>query len=313
MTSETSKPRPPPFPVEAQLNSESLDGGLLPGEYIPLATCQPFLHDGLTQSRANIIFPHLWFAGAPGNFRPLHQHLVFRREIIVCEDPGLHLIWFEDRVFIKPLPQFLTNHEFWMKYVVVNDETYKLACGFLYSYSQFIRYESDFRLAAEKGLIRDKELTWEKWQRFRLCLLDVFDRNPDIMDKRYLYGELRLSRLNLIYFIKFRRCNLYYGYWNRHTHYGPIFSGYFATAVVIFAFASITLNAMQVATSQTATNVSPILLTTSYRFSVAILIAIVAIMVVIMIVFIPVIARDLRTGMIANKKMAMELRRQSSV
>jgi len=73
------------------------------------------------------------------------------------------------------------------------------------------------------------------------------------------------------------------------------------------------LNAMQVAISQTATDVSPILLTTSYRFAVAILIAILAIMAVITIVFIPVFTRDLRTGMIANKKMAKELRRKAIV
>jgi hypothetical protein len=81
--------------------------------------------------------------------------------------------------------------------------------------------------------------------------------------------------------------------------------------VVIFAFASITLNAMQVATS--ATNVSPILLTTSYRFSIAILIAIVGLMTAMAVVFIPLITVDLRGGMILNKRMAREMRRQSSV
>lgn len=315
MTTEAIKLLPsPPFPVEVELNSdsESLTNSVIPGEYIPLATCEQFLQNSLNQSRATKIFRHLWFAGALGNFRPLHQQIMFRREIIVCEEPNLHLIWFDDQIYIKPLPPSLTNHQFWTKFVVVDNDTYKLACGFLYSYTRLVQYESDFRIAMEKGLIRNKSLTWESWQKFRVCLLAVFEGNPDIMDKRYRYGELRLSRLNIIYLFRFRRFN-FNGYWNRHARYGPIFSRYFATAVVIFAFASITLNAMQVAISQTATNVSSILLTTSYRFAVAILIAIVTIMVVIAVVFIPVISRDLRTGMIANKKMAMELRRQSSV
>ena len=315
MTTEAIKLLPsPPFPVEVELNSdsESLTNNLIPGEYVPLATCEQFLQNSLNQSRATKIFRHLWFAGALGNFRQLHQQIMFRREIIVCEEPNLHLIWFDDQIYIKPLPPCLTNHQFWTKCVVVDNDTYKLACGFLYSYTRLVQHESDFRIAIEKGLIRDKNLTWESWQKFRICLLAVFKGNPDIMDRRYRYGELRLSRLNIIYLFRFRQFN-FNGYWNRHARYGPIFSRYFATAVVIFAFASITLNAMQVAISQTATDVPSILLTTSYRIAVAILIAIITIMVVIAVVFIPVISRDLRTGMIANKKMAMELRRQSSV
>jgi len=316
MTLDTTKAGPsPPFLLEVELNSESLVNNLIPGEYLPLTTCPQFLQRSLDQSRANKIFRNLWFAGALGNFRALHQQIMFRREVIACEEPNLHLIWFDDQVYIKPLPPCLLNHAFWKRFVVVDDETYKLACGFLYSYCRLVRYESDFHIAREKGLIRDhggREITWESWQKFRLCVLGVLEGNFEMMDKRYRYGELRLSRLNLIYLFRFRRFD-FNGYWNRHARYGPIFSSYFATAVVIFAFSSITLNAMQVAISQTATDVSPVLLTTTYRFAVAILIAIVTIMVIIAIVFIPVITRDLRTGMIANKKMAMELRKKVAV
>jgi len=315
MTTEAIKSPPsPPFPVEVQLNSdsESLAKSLVPGEYTPLATSQQFLRSSLNQSRANKIFRHLWFAGALGNFRPLHQQIMFRREIIVCEEPNLHLIWFDDQIYIKPLPPCLTNHQFWTRFIVVDDEMFKLACGFLYSYARLVRHESDFRIAMEKGLIRGESLTWESWQKFGTCVLGVLEGNFDIMDKRYQYGELRLSRLNIIYLFRFLRFD-FNGYWNRHTRYGSIFSRYFATAVVIFAFASITLNAMQVAISQTASDVPSLLLKTSYRFAVAILIAIVTIMAVIAVVFIPVITRDLRTGMIANKKMAKELRRKVTV
>lgn len=237
---------------------------------------------------------------------------MFRREIIVCEEPNLHLIWFDDQVYVKPIPPCLLNHAFWERFIVADNESFKLACGFLYSYCRLVRHESDFRIAREKGLIRGEGITWESWQKFRLCVLGVLEDNFDIMDKRYRYGELRLSRLNIIYLFRFRRFD-FNPYWNRHARYGPIFSRYFASAVVIFAFSSITLNAMQVAISQTAADVSPILLKTSFRFAVAILIAIITIIVVIAIVFIPVISRDLRTGMIANKKMAMELRRKVAV
>ena len=95
MTTEAIKLLPsPPFPVEVELNSdsESLTNNLIPGEYTPLATCEQFLQNSLNQSRANKIFRRLWFAGALGNFRQLHQQIMFRREIIVCEEPNLHLI-----------------------------------------------------------------------------------------------------------------------------------------------------------------------------------------------------------------------------
>ena len=308
----TERTQTPPFPVSLQLNSESLASKLIPGEYVPLTTCQQFLDRSLNQSRIHKIFNHLWFAGALGNFRPLHEQYMFRREIIVCEEANLHLIWFDDQIYIKPLPPCLLNHQFWDQFVIADNNIFKLACGLLYSYTQLVRYESDFRIALEKGLIRGEGVTWESWQMFRLHVLGVFENNPDIMDKRYRYGELRLSRLNIIYLFKFRRFN-FNGYWNRHARYGAIFSRYFAIAVVIFAFASITLSALQVAISAPTTDISPVLLTTSYRFSVGILIAVLTVIVVITVVFIPVIGRDLRTGLIANKMMARELRRKSVV
>jgi hypothetical protein len=41
-----------------------------------------------------------------------------RREIVVTEDPRLHLVWIYDRVFIKPLPKYLLSHDFWQIYLL---------------------------------------------------------------------------------------------------------------------------------------------------------------------------------------------------
>src|SRR5271169_2903798 len=72
----------PPFSSETQLNDDPLGLSLIPGEYTPLKTAFDFLHDSLSQAKANAIFRHLWFAGTPRNFRALHEQFVFRRKII---------------------------------------------------------------------------------------------------------------------------------------------------------------------------------------------------------------------------------------
>ena len=298
----------PPFSPETQLNNELLTSSFIPGEYIPLSTSSDFLYTSLTQEKAGKILAHLWFAGTPRNFRALHEQYVFRRTVIPCEDPSLHLIWFNEAMYMKPLPPCLMNYEFFEEYICPSEQLFRFACGLLYSYTHLIRYESDFRIAIKIGLIRGDNITWEKWQAFRLSSKTFLDAHPSIIDERYRYGELRLSRLNVIYSLKFFQ---FIGYHNSYTQYAPYFSRYFAGAVLIFAFASVTLNAMQVATQQSATDVSPTLLTTSYRFAVAILIAVVTIIVGLTAVFIPIVIFDLNSGLIENKKLAKDLRRIS--
>ena len=53
--------------------------------------------------------PHLWIMStqSSSNVSPLHQQKVKGREIVVTEDPRLHLVWIYDRVFIKPLPRYV--------------------------------------------------------------------------------------------------------------------------------------------------------------------------------------------------------------
>src|SRR5437667_3423709 len=178
--------RSPPFSLSAQLNSEPINS-VIPGEYINITTATTFLITSLTQEKANAIFQHLWFAGKPQNFRALHEQHVFRRAIIACEEPSLHMIWHNDVIYIKPLPPCLTNYEFFKQHVCPNDEVFRLACGFLYSYTLSVRFESDFRIATKAGLIRESNLTWEKWQQFRLSAKAFFDANPNVIDKRYRY------------------------------------------------------------------------------------------------------------------------------
>src|SRR5579859_1447417 len=208
-------PPPPPFTSKTQLNTEP-SKLLIPGEYIPSGTASEFLKDSLSQSKANAIYNHLWFAGTPEKYRTLHEQAVFCRNIIISEQPHLHLIWFQEVIYIKPLPPCLTNFAFFQEYCC--DERYGEACGLLYSYTQLIRYESDFVIAKKKGLIRGKHVTWEQWQAFRLEVKSNLDGRWDILDQRYRYGELRLSRLNFVYTFK---CHEIKGYHNAYTRYAP--------------------------------------------------------------------------------------------
>lgn len=43
---------------------------------------------------------------------PLHRQRVKGRQIIVTEDPRLHLVWIDDRIFLRPLPQYMTSYAF---------------------------------------------------------------------------------------------------------------------------------------------------------------------------------------------------------
>jgi hypothetical protein len=304
---QTLPPLDPPFTLDTQLNAEPI-ASLIPGEYIPVADASDFLHTSLTQRKANSIYKHLWFAGTPGNFRSVHEQTVFRRTIIISEHPHLHLVVFGDAIYMKPLPPCLTNHEFFKHHISKEKDLFRLACGFLYSYIHLISHESDFRIAIKQGLLRDKTMKWEDWQKFRLSLDDYLSKHHYFIDKRYRYGEFRLSRLNVIYSLKFFRPA---GYHNSYMRYAPYFSRYFGAAILVFAFASVTLEAMQVALQAPLQGIPETFFTTCYRFAIAILVAVVVLIVLMIAIFIPIVFYDLRSGIIANKKMAKKLRGRS--
>jgi len=294
---------PPPFTKATQLNSESADP-LIPGEYALSRTASEFLKSSLSQSKANAIYNRLWFAGTPGKYLSLHEQAVFARKIIISEEPHLHLVWFKEAIYIKPLPPCLTNFEFFQGYCCT--ARYGEACGLLYSYTHLVRHESDFAIAVKKGLIRGDEITWRAWQAFRTEVKSKLDGKLDVLDRRYEYGELRLSRLNFLYAL---RCREIKGYHNAYTRYAPYFSRYFTGAILIFAFASVTLTAMQVAIQEPASSVSPAFARTTFRFSVTIVCAVAGIVFTMTALFIPIVVFDVGSGLVVNKRLAREMRR----
>lgn len=152
----------------------------------------------------------LWVAGLPLPPRALHHQLLLGRDIFVTEQMDMHLVWTTGRIFLKPLPRFLLNPDFWVAYLTCEHEggcpltqqeckrrvLRRRALGFLFSYASLISHESDFYIARDKHLL-PTEVDWPAW-RVLVEQLDIQHIHPSI-DNRFFYGELRLSRLNKIY------------------------------------------------------------------------------------------------------------------
>lgn len=192
-----------------------------------------FLAQDLDTPRLHSMIHHLWFAGRPVPPRPLHVQLgALGREIVLHEQMDTHLIWGSSRIFLKPIPRYLLQPQFWQDYLACDScspevlvpskatgeegcrHPHLRACalGFLLSYVALLPHESDFDIAKEKRLI-PSEVTWVAWRRF---VREIFSpatgtgtnsepksanslyADPSLVAPRFVYGELRLNRLNIL-------------------------------------------------------------------------------------------------------------------
>ena len=117
-----------------------------------------------------------------------------------------------------------------------------------------ISHESDFYIAKEKHLLpgEEDEVTWDAGG-----LLSSNSTRSNIhqkVDRRFVYGELRLSRLNKIYYLSQR--SFLRGYMSHWHEYGTFFHDNFAWLVSATVYMAIVLTAMQVglATNTLANN-----------------------------------------------------------
>jgi hypothetical protein len=206
----------------------------------------------------------LWYAGRKGNISPLHHQKVIRREIILTERAGLHLVWSGRTIYIQRLSDELLDWTYFSEVACQDARIYEAATGFLLSYARLIEYPSDLEIAQNAGLV-NKSIEWHTWQRFRTDVLHHLAGRD--MHDRYEYGELRLGRLNTIY----RMSWLGLTYFNVYRDYSSYFGENFTTLVALFALVSVALSAMQVMTS--VDNVPAEATITSYRFAIATLVA----------------------------------------
>lgn len=209
-----------------------------------------FYSSELQTPRLNTIASYLWLAGLPSCARALHRQVLLCREIVITEDPNEHLVWHENRVFVKPFPSFLFQVACWEQRLCKDSQLYEAACSFILSYAWLVRHESDLRLAHEKGLLPDL-VTWQLWTAFLGDVLEHIDLNSlSCISPRFQYGELRLSRLDKIYRLtRFKWDDIVRGYMTASTWYKDFFSRHFAWVLAVFAVFEVCLNAMQVVAS----------------------------------------------------------------
>lgn len=223
---------------------------LLPASYrtpednigVPRHDVFTYLSRELNVERLNNVHTWLRIVGRPMPPRALHRQKMMFREIVITEQMDLHLVWSGKQIFVKPVPRFLLDIEFWGD----RCQLYRCALGFLLSYAALISYESDYAIAQEERLL-PREVTWSLWVSLVEQLLDR--RNLTNINKRYVYGELRLSRLNQIH--RFREGKLIRGYLYRYNQYSVFFRANFRQLITIFAYITIVLSAMQVGLATT--------------------------------------------------------------
>ncbi|KAH8726770.1 hypothetical protein GQ44DRAFT_613465 [Phaeosphaeriaceae sp. PMI808] len=253
-----SKPGPPPFTVGSQLIADphelsSPGATTLPGHpYVNIdetAKVEGFLKKDIFPHDLESVANRLWILSTQSskNISPLHHQRIKGRSIFVTEDPRLHLVWIHDHIFVKPLPEYLLSHGFWVNFLdpsssrlVDCDRIRRAALGYLRTYRFLIQYQSDLQIAQQENLqLVPRHITWSAFTKFIVQLEDIDDSK---VSGRYNYGELRLARLNFYAPFLFGRFHFeevsgeYSNYFSRF--YGPILFG--------FASLSTILNSMQV-------------------------------------------------------------------
>ncbi|KAI0914069.1 hypothetical protein F4823DRAFT_435852 [Ustulina deusta] len=227
-----------------------------------------FFSDELLVNRINDVQDWLWVCGRPMPPRPLHYQVATSRDITITENPELHLLWSSKRIFLKPLPSWLLDPEFWTSHILQDVKLAQCAQGFLFSYTALIAYESDFRLAQEKGLV-PPSLTWAGWKRVVREVLQNHDMA--MVNPRYWYGELRLDRLNIVYRLKgsFRG----YSHVNGHADYTNLVADNFTVLATVLGYVVLVLSSLQVGLSVDRLTESAAFVNFSYGFTVFSIIA----------------------------------------
>ncbi|CAK7204360.1 hypothetical protein SEUCBS139899_007115 [Sporothrix eucalyptigena] len=245
----------------------------------PAKSVPDFLDTELSLGGLDYMLRHLWFAGSKRPPTQLHFQVAMGREITVADRMDLHLLWDNNwKIFLKPIPRFLLHPGFWRRNLTCPDgcacekseaavtsggarswpanqeapmapcrkSTRGVALGFLYTYACLVSSESDFFVANDKRLLPrlagDVPIEWEKWKELVRELLESHD--SDKVHPRFLCGELRLSRINMIN--RLTRLPSLDPYLRGWRNYGSFFRDNFAWMAAATIFIALVLTAMQV-------------------------------------------------------------------
>ena len=230
-----------------------------------------FLKKELQVVRLNDIHDWLWLAGRPMPARPPYYQKALRRDIVVHERMDMHLVWVDNRIFLKPIPRYLLDQQFWQEHLSCkagcnfptdgrhdsNQERgesttcerckiHQCALGFILSYAALISYESDLGIAKDAKLV-SPETTWPAWRSHVKKVLAEGKRRK--VNKRYIFGELRLARLNQIY--KYTWRSPVRGYLPTYRSYVQFWHRNLVRIASLFAYLVVVLTSMQVGLATT--------------------------------------------------------------
>lgn len=247
----------------------------------PTDDIHTFLLKDLAVERLNRIHSYLWLAGLPTPSKPLNFQ-VATRELIIDERINMHMVWdSSNRLHLKPIPRYLLDAEFWQSHLICTcsscaveqnkqskpctRELYRYSMGFLRSYIALIQFESDIAIAHNYHLL-PKDITWSKWLTFVEQLLRNGISDPAKFNSRYLFGELRLSRLNQICIIRYG--SILRGYQFTYQTYGESFRAYLTPLTAAIVYVALVLTAMQVGLATNRLSASSSFQNSSYGFTV---------------------------------------------
>jgi hypothetical protein len=258
------------------------------------------------------LYPYLYYVARKSNdhIEPLHRHVIKGRNLVVCEQPSLHLVWDRHIIYLKPMPHCLLSYGFWERHLALQGPhaaqsrrlaNRKAALGLLRSYSRLIRHESDYRLAKEHHLL-PSEPTYSQFQRF----MESFRRIPDQdVARRYQYGQFRLTRLNFalrclklyrLVFLPSKAPEFPWGYEYKITDSGQTGSiiGWLAAPFIgVFAFLSLVLSSMQVLLAAQTSEASIMM---CRRFAIIVIVALVALCFIFFAVLLALISAQFHYG-----------------
>ena len=241
-------------------------------------------------------------------------------EVLHTEQVDLHLLKFSTRLLIKPLPDYILNYEFWDTHLCESKDLHQSACGFLLSYIWLICSPLDLRLARKLDLI-PSYITWPWWKTFVTDFVFNIDVNAlDQVNKRYHFGELRLGRINTTYRIRFMFTHFVRGYLYGYNRYVVFFQRNFGWVVIVFAFFSLVLSAMQVGVAVPQLNGNSAFQQAAYGFVVFAIIGVVALLAFVGIIFVIIFFFNMAAAISHEKserfnreKLADERKRAKSV
>lgn len=191
-------PQPVDFPSESTPSPEQLPGNLLlrPGATIS-SYLRTLLHPVLLSGS---LYRYLWLAGEPHNTRALHELSIDPQchRLIPTTDINQHLVSSGTTLFLKPLPDFLLSHTFWVAAIQPDPVLDASARGLLHSWCLLIPTEESFRIAKKHSLLPRCVRTWQDWAGFVWTLQRDGALAPEKLDRRYLYGELELEKLDFL-------------------------------------------------------------------------------------------------------------------